>query len=271
MFSSMARRLRRHLIRDGKVRLVYALLGASLMVLIMHPVIEGIHLWRSEQTSGDLWRDLIVNPIKASFRPGMLPMTGWLALAGAGVGSLFAFLHTRLQLRRKSTRMTWTEHGLRTLINEGENETLEFKSSLRWDLHQGKVNKALERVIAKSICGLLNHRGGYLLIGVDDDGQPTGIEHDLETLSHPNWDGFKRCLVSIVTAHLGKHHCTHLHFHQLTMDGRMIAMVQVDSAPEPVYCRFGNAEHYFVRTGNATQELDVREAVAHIAERHSHV
>lgn len=271
MFDSVTRSLRRHLARDGRVWGIYVLLGAGLMVVVMHPVIEGVHLWRSGQNVGNLWDDLIGHPLRVSLQPGMLPMTGWLALAGAGAGSLFALLHTRLQRRRQSTHVTWTEYGLRTLIREGESETLEFKSSLRWDWHQGKVNKALERVIAKSVCGLLNHRGGYLLVGIDDNGEAVGIEQDLETLSHPNWDGFNRCLVSIVTAHLGKHRCTHVHSHRLTLEGKTVALVQVDPAPDPVYCRFGNAEHYFVRTGNATQELDVHEAVAHIAERHAHV
>ena len=41
----------------------------------------------------------------------------------------------------------------------GESPTLEFKSSLRWDFREQQVNKALQRVIAKTAAGLMNSEG----------------------------------------------------------------------------------------------------------------
>lgn len=270
MSKPVAELMKWHLSLNGKVWVLYIILGAGLMVLAMHPAIEGIHLWRSgELSSSNPWHDIILQPIKATFQPVMVSMTAWLAVAGAFVGGLFALLHTGFQGRLLQLGDSWSEQDLFSLIEEGEGEAIEFKSSLRYDWIQKKVNKALEITVAKSIAGLANHHGGYLFIGIDDGGNPVGIERDLGTLSRPNWDGFSRCLVSVVTSYLGKYRCTHLHVYQFQMDGKTVAVVRVDASSEPVYCRIGNNEHYFVRTGNATQDLDVREAMAHISERHS--
>lgn len=52
---------------------------------------------------------------------------------------------------------------LANLVAQGESETLEFKKTTG------------ERVEAtKTVCAMLNHRGGVVLIGVTDDGTITG-------------------------------------------------------------------------------------------------
>jgi predicted HTH transcriptional regulator len=113
----------------------------------------------------------------------------------------------------------------------------------------------------------MNHQGGILLIGVDDSGNPVGIEADYDTFNRPNWDGFERCLISTVTTRLGGRHCTRIHIRCASMATKSIAVIEVESAEQPVYCRDGNTDRYFVRTGNSTRELHVREAIAHISAR----
>ena len=55
---------------------------------------------------------------------------------------------------------------LKELILIGENEKLEMKSTLRYDLRQNIVNKNLEYVIAKTVSAFLNSEGGILIIGL---------------------------------------------------------------------------------------------------------
>ena len=43
----------------------------------------------------------------------------------------------------------------------------------------------LELVIVKAVAGLLNGTGGTLLIGVNDQREPIGIEEDLNTFREP--------------------------------------------------------------------------------------
>ena len=74
-----------------------------------------------------------------------------------------------------------TDLSVSELAKLPESQTLEFKSSMRYDRRNGGANKALEQVIARSVAGLMNARGGVLLIGVADDGEILGIDdfHEL--------------------------------------------------------------------------------------------
>ena len=55
---------------------------------------------------------------------------------------------------------------LEELIAEGESDELEFKSTLRWDIHEGVINKKLEEVAIKTVAAFANSQGGTLLIGI---------------------------------------------------------------------------------------------------------
>lgn len=84
---------------------------------------------------------------------------------------------------RANTAETIIETPLEELIAEGESDGLEFKSSLRWSYQGACLDKRLEDVILKSIAAFANREGGTLLIGVSDEGEILGIEHDCTTLA----------------------------------------------------------------------------------------
>ena len=66
------------------------------------------------------------------------------------------------------------EKRIQQMIAQGESTTLEFKSTIRYNLKEKKnKDKAVEHQIIKSVCAFLNSRfGGHLLIGVDDRERP---------------------------------------------------------------------------------------------------
>jgi hypothetical protein len=64
------------------------------------------------------------------------------------------------------------------LIGSGETAGVEFKSTLRTNLHTGEKDPRMETAALKSIAGFLNGKGGTLVIGVADDGSPVGWERD---------------------------------------------------------------------------------------------
>ena len=86
------------------------------------------------------------------------------------------------------------------LITQGETKTLEFKSTLRWNLKEDrKDDKAVTHAVLKTIAAFLNTDGGDLLIGVSDNGSVVGIERDqLE-----NDDKFMLHLAQVVRNGLG--------------------------------------------------------------------
>ena len=55
---------------------------------------------------------------------------------------------------------------IQELIKTGESEAVEFKSTLRTNLHTKKFDKKMEHAVMKSITSFLNTDGGTLLVGV---------------------------------------------------------------------------------------------------------
>jgi membrane protein YdbS with pleckstrin-like domain len=68
------------------------------------------------------------------------------------------------------------------LVEGEEQEHLERKSTLRWDLATGKVNKNLERSAMKTVAAFLNTGGGTLVLGVADDRTIIGLGQDYATI-----------------------------------------------------------------------------------------
>src|SRR6266542_2080941 len=69
-----------------------------------------------------------------------------------------------------------SESDLRALLTREEGQFLEFKSL--WDL-SGGTRRPIERrlirdVIAENVAAFANAEGGALVLGVDDDGTPSG-------------------------------------------------------------------------------------------------
>ncbi len=65
-----------------------------------------------------------------------------------------------------------------SLIEQGENDFVEFKSTLRWNLFTKKFDKEIENATIKTIAAFLNSSGGTLIVGVDDKKEMLGLEND---------------------------------------------------------------------------------------------
>jgi hypothetical protein len=151
------------------------------------------------------------------------------------------------------------------MIANGEGESLEFKSSTRWDYRAGSINKTLESVIVKSTAAMLNAKGGALLIGVDDKGVPIGLQQDYGTLStRPNRDGYEQLLINLFSASFGKDVSASLSISFQEIDGPDVCIVKIPRSSKPVYVADGNREKLYVRVGNTTQELNTKESVAYV-------
>jgi hypothetical protein len=153
------------------------------------------------------------------------------------------------------------------LIEQGESAELEFKSTVRWDLREGKKNPELEGVIRYAVAGFLNAHGGTLLIGVSDDGSIVGLQLDYGTFRKPNRDGFELFLTELLLGGLGKDMATSIRtsFHEA--DGKDVCRLTVAAGPRPVFLKEGNDEVFYLRAGNSTRRLSTREAVLYCKTR----
>lgn len=191
----------------------------------------------------------------------------------AGVGALFGVLaaifhESVLERNQRIERLTSElQHDLAALIASGESDLLEFKSSLRWDVQEQRTNRALEAVVLKSLAGFLNGAGGTLLIGVADDGQVLGLERDYQTLKRKNRDGFDQALIAAIAHGLGGDLAAYLQivFHRFR--GQEVCRVIVSPSPRPVFLEQGGVPKLYLRSGAATRELNVKEAIDYQATR----
>jgi type I restriction enzyme R subunit len=144
-----------------------------------------------------------------------------------------------------------THRNAEELIKRGESKTLEFKSTLRWNLKEDRQDdKGVTFAVLKTIAAFLNTEGGDLLIGVADDGSIVGIEQDrLESD-----DKFMRHLVQVVRNGLGDRAGTCIDPKAQVVQGKTVCVVTCQRSPEPVFLKWkgmegspGSAQEY-IRT-----------------------
>jgi predicted HTH transcriptional regulator len=153
------------------------------------------------------------------------------------------------------------------LIQQGENQQLEFKSTARWNLRENKSDKAMEHEIVKTVAAFLNTKGGTLLIGVDDNGLPLGLINDYQTLKKKNNDGYMLFLNNeLLLREIGKDSGTlfQITFHKVS--GQDVCRVVVQPSPKPVYIKVKDKsgkeeEIFYIRSNNSSIKLSTREAV----------
>ncbi|MEI6112835.1 MAG: ATP-binding protein, partial [Cyanobium sp. ELA712] len=155
------------------------------------------------------------------------------------------------------------------LIKRGESKTLEFKSTLRWNLNDNrKDDKAITHAALKTIAAFLNTEGGDLLIGVADNGQVVGLVPDqLETD-----DKFLRHLAQVVRNGLGDRAGTCIDPNTQNIDGKTVCVVSCQRSPEPVFLRWKGLEattegDLFVRSGPGSVKLPPESAQEFIRTR----
>ena len=149
------------------------------------------------------------------------------------------------------------------LINDGEGDRVEFKSTLRWNLHTNKPDKKIENACLKTVAAYLNAAGGFLLVGVDDEGHSLGLDTDQfanedKLLLH--WNG-------LMKQYLGVHITPRVRSSILDVSGNRVLVVQTLPASDPVFFRRDNDEAFFVRTGNGTHALKPSEVLRYIEGR----
>lgn len=201
------------------------------------------------------------------------------------IGNYEAFLDARRQILAKNlneflvgiteTKPPEAPITLEEMIAEGEDDELEFKSSLRWDTDLQTVSKKLEEVVLKTIAAFGNAQGGTLLIGVKDDGEILGLEGDYHALGGANRDKFELHLRNVLNGCFGTAFVTTKLRVSFPIVGETeICQIDIQPAAKPLVISVKDKngqpqEKFYVRSGNSSQELSLNEMQAYLAERFS--
>lgn len=176
---------------------------------------------------------------------------------------LFIILLVVSQWQKKFLRLS-REDRLTELLEDGEGEGLEFKSTFRWDLKENRYNKELEKTVIKSVAGFLNSDGGILLVGVGDNKEIVGLEDDFRTLPRTNKDSWENHFNQVVKSYLGLAVRRLIRVEFSALNKKPVAIIEVKKSERPVYFRDGETENFFVRTGNSTNGLSISAATEYI-------
>lgn len=152
---------------------------------------------------------------------------------------------------------------LASIVIAGESDRVEFKSTLRTNLHSGQKDARMEDAIVRTIAGFLNTNGGTLVVGVADDGNPVGIDVD----GFDNEDKMSLHLTNLVNSRIGPRAWTTIHANFDDHDDVRVLVVRCERAPKPAYANVANEERFFVRAGSATIALSVADSVEYIKQR----
>lgn len=195
---------------------------------------------------------------------------GTLFFGGVGMFiGLFFFLVFQGYFKNKNSidiLRKMVREDLNSLIALGENDRVEFKSSFRWDYQKSAVNKALEHSVLKTIAAFMNKEGGCLLIGIDDQGQPLGLDKDFNTLKTKNRDGFEVAIMTAVANKLGTPQCSNISILFHTVNEMDLCHIMVGAGSKAVFLEDRADTKFFLRTGGGTKELNIKEATEYIAD-----
>ena len=140
------------------------------------------------------------------------------------------------------------------MIAAGESKTVEFKSTLRANLHnERKHDKRLEHEVLKNIAAFLNTGRGTLIIGVDDDGNPLGLDND----GFPDEDEMGKYLRNIVNGQIGANVWGSVHPEFTSYRDKRVLVIRCDKSSFPVYV--GKSEEFYIRTGPGATALKTSE------------
>ncbi len=153
---------------------------------------------------------------------------------------------------------------LENLLKNGENYSVEYKSTLRMNLKSGKRDVNVEHASMKTIAGLLNSSGGVLLIGVRDDSSIEGIETD----DFDNEDRFSLHFWNLVKSSMGQDVSAFIQTSFAQATEKTVFMVRCTKSTHPVFLRqSGFGEEFYIRMGPSSAKLDISEALQYINER----
>ncbi len=150
------------------------------------------------------------------------------------------------------------------IILNGESGEVEFKSTLRMNLHTGNKDPRIELAVLKTIAGFLNTNGGILTIGVSDDGVALGIDID----EFENEDKMSLHLVNLIKDRVGPTMMQFIHARFEDYDSCKVMVIECSKAKTPVFVKDGNIERFYIRTGPSTTELSASQTQEYIKQRY---
>ena len=166
-------------------------------------------------------------------------------------------------LAKDGSAQTASAVSIADLVAQGEGPSIEFKGTLRTNLHTGEKDPRIEMGILKTIAAFLNSHGGTLVVGVMDDGNPVGVEAD----KFENDDRMLLHLDNLIKDRVGAQLLLYIQPRFDDYQEKKVLVVECKKGKTPVFVKDGNIERFFVRGGASTTELSGSQTQEFIKQR----
>lgn len=142
------------------------------------------------------------------------------------------------------------------IIKRGENQNVEFKATLRWNIHANQPDKKLEMSVLKTLVAFMNTDGGTLYVGVSDSGELVGVKDD----RFENEDKFLLHFSNLFNDKIGRQFTKYVDYQMVEIAGARILRVVCERSAEPVFLRENDrSDQFFIRSGPSSVELSMSE------------
>lgn len=152
------------------------------------------------------------------------------------------------------------ESVIQDILKIGETPKIEFKSTIRTNLHTKQFDKRMELEILKTITAFLNSSGGNLLIGVSDEREVLGLEID----KFQNEDKMALHITNLIKNHIGNQFLPFIKFHITKIEDKRVMLIVCKESAKRVFMKNENKEEFYVRNGPSSVKLEGSSLVDYI-------
>ncbi len=193
-----------------------------------------------------------------------------------------------LLLRSSTSKTDDEEHfenDFKELISRGENESVEYKSSILWskDYSQEQIIESKSKelnlfgkdtskiIIARTIAGFLNTEGGNLIVGIKENKDQNkndinGIDGEIPKLKDPCIDGYRRMIVDEIIrkyfhADIYNHLSKYIKITFSHVDDKTLCWFQIKKSDIKVFLGINKKDYFYIRVDAETRELEGKQMV----------
>ena len=174
-------------------------------------------------------------------------------------------LHTDLRAIELPKAIQYdSKEDVKVLIERDESRFFERKLYLSYDPITNQKNQGKEFDVMKTIDSFLNTDGGILIIGVDDNKKPHGLDGDYSILGgdRANFDKFENHVRKLIQDVYFKNSIVGelVERKRYDIDGIDICLIDIHKSPVPIFvfhCK--NGQLFYVRQGHRSIRIDTME------------
>lgn len=157
-----------------------------------------------------------------------------------------------------------TEARVKKLLKTNETKEIEFKQCFflsHKEIYGATVklsrNTAEQAKVTKNIASFLNTDGGTLLLGVNDDGKPTGLDAELNRLKISKIEKYFKDLEQSITNYLGASVSKLIKFTHLVLEEKLIVVIDCQPSPSPIFMKgeFNQFQDFYLRRSSESVQL----------------